>query len=104
MRSDQEPVRMDEKRPPAQPGAADRLDDGKELDDKQQGNNVGQDRHILGTAGEHLDHGVGIMAIPIPWPMEPEMGMASSIRNTGTTWSRSSKSTFFRPWSIRMPT
>ena len=49
MRSDQEPVRMAEKRPPAVPGAADRLDNGKELDDKQQGNNVGQDRHILGT-------------------------------------------------------
>lgn len=36
MHSDQEPVRMAEKRPPAVPGAADRLDNGKELDDKQQ--------------------------------------------------------------------
>ena len=59
MRSDQEPVRMAEKRPPAVPGAADRLDDGEELNDKQQGDNVGQDGDLLGTAGEHLDHSVG---------------------------------------------
>ena len=40
----------------------------------------------------------------MPWPMEPEMGMAMSMMNTGRVWVRSLKSIFFRLLSIRMPT
>ncbi len=42
--------------------------------------------------------------MPMAWPMEPEMGMAMSIKETGTIWSKSSKSTFFRPMTISTPT
>ena len=41
---------------------------------------------------------------PIPCPIEPEIGIAISIMNTGTHTEISSKSMFFKPCNIKIPT